>query len=163
MSIHVSYELTAEEEYRGVRRAYRRRFAVVRACCAVLVACGIVLLVTGGQPALGVVLVVVAPLLAFWQSFVTRLGVARHRAEYPGPLTITFKDSGCAFTTGNFRQPFSWSRFTRITDDRDHLYLYARGELPVAVPKSEFHPYELGELLRVLRSRPNYRPPRRSS
>ncbi|MFF2073749.1 YcxB family protein [Kitasatospora sp. NPDC058162] len=163
MSIQVTYELTADQAYHGVRRANRRRFALVRACCAVLLACGIVLLATGGQPVLGSVLVVVAPLLAFWQSYATRLRVARHQAENPGPLTIAFADSGCAFTTGGFRQAFAWSRFTRIADDRDHLFLYARRELPVAVPKSVFHPYELGELMRVLQSRPNYRPSRRSS
>lgn len=135
-------ERSARPGHGGARRQARRRgpageprrFAVVRACCAVLLACGIVLLATGGQPVLGSVPVVVAPLLAFWQSYATRLRVARHRAENPGPLTIALADSGCAFTTGGFRQAFSWSRFTRIADDRGHLFLYARRERPGRQP-----------------------------
>ncbi|MFH8385488.1 YcxB family protein [Kitasatospora sp. NPDC018058] len=157
MSIQVTYELTADQAYHGVRRANRRRFAIGRACCALLAICGIVLLVMGRWP-VGAVLLVVALLLAFWQSFATRLGVARQRADNPGPLTVTFADSGCAFTTVHGRQAFAWSRFSRLAEDQDYLFLHARRELPVAVPKTAFHPAELAELMAMLQTKPNFRP-----
>ncbi|MCC9308349.1 YcxB family protein [Kitasatospora sp. RB6PN24] len=155
MDITGTYQLTAEQMYRGLRAGLRGRFLRVRITLALLALCGLLSIVVGGTP-IGVGLLIGVAFLGIWQPIATKRSLARSLERDPSPVVAAFTEQGCSFTKAQSRSEFAWERFQKITQNPEFLLFQPSKVVVIPVPKAAFTPEQNAELTAFLQRLPSY-------
>ena len=144
MNIALSYQLTQDEVRRAVTRIGRGKRTVLWVACAVLLVCGVLLLV-GGSVSNGALFTFLGAVYLFILVAGPRVAVRKQAERLCRPTRLALTDAGFEIDTQFERAEISWAAISTVKETGEVFLLHRSKRVANIVPKRAFDPAQLAE------------------